>query len=106
MRRARCWVVASTVIAGAWVAQGVLHGADRTRIFVTFVSHNEESISNPPCAPVMTDRTRVATNRLAVLQTAQVIWDQRATWNFQSEWEYLLRLREWETAEERDRTGD
>jgi hypothetical protein len=35
-----------------------------------------------------------------------VIWDQRATWNFQSEWEYLLRLREWETAEERDRTGD
>jgi hypothetical protein len=54
------WVVAA-MAAGLWLMQDVLTAADRARIFVTFVSHNEESISNPPCAPVLTDPARFAT---------------------------------------------
>lgn len=104
MRRWSWIVVIAAIIGGVWLMQDVLLGADRTRIFVTFVSHNEESISNPPCAPVMTDPARFAANRAAVVSLAQVIWDKRATWNFQSEWEYLLRLSDWETDLERDRT--
>jgi hypothetical protein len=103
----RSWswvVVVATIMGGLWLRQDILVGADRSRIFVTFVSHNEESVSNPPCAPVLTDPVRFAANRAAVVSLAQVIWDKRATWNFQSEWEYLLRLRDWETAAERDRT--
>jgi hypothetical protein len=104
MRRVHWVVVLLAVLGGVWLVQDILFAADRTRIFVTFVSHNEESISNPPCAPVLTDRARFAANRAAVVSLAQVIWDKRATWNVQSEWEYLLRLSEWETPEERDRT--
>jgi hypothetical protein len=104
MRRVHWVVVLLAVLGGVWLVQDILFAADRTRIFVTFVSHNEESISNPPCAPVMTDRTRFAANRTAVVSLAQVIWDKRATWDFQSEWEYLLRLSDWETGDERDRT--
>lgn len=104
MRRMSWLVVIATILGGMWLMQDILLGADRTRIFVTFVSHNEESVSNPPCAPVMTDRVRFAANRAAVVSLAQVIWDKRATWNFQSEWEYLLRLNDWETAAERDLT--
>lgn len=105
MRRVGWWIVASAVAAGVWLMQDVLLGADRTRIFVTFVSHNEESISNPPCAPVMTDRARFAANRAAVVSAAHVIWDKRATWDVQSEYEFLLRLSDWETDEERARTA-
>ena len=104
MRRMTLFAVMAAVVGGLWLTQDVLMGADRTRIFVTFVSHNEESISNPPCAPVMTDPARFAANRAAVVSLAQVIRDKRATWNMQSEWEFLLRLREWETTAERDRT--
>ncbi|MGE0862413.1 MAG: hypothetical protein AB7P34_00820 [Vicinamibacterales bacterium] len=104
MRRWSWVVVVAAIMGGLWLMQDILIGADRTRIFVTFVSHNEESISNPPCAPVMTDPVRFAANRAAVVSLAQVIWDKRAAWNFQSEWEFLLRLNDWETAEERDRT--
>ncbi len=105
MRRLTWVLVLATILGGVWLMQDILIGADRTRIFVTFVSHNEESISNPPCAPVMTDPARFAANRAAVLSLAQVVWDKRATWDFQSEWEYLLRLNDWETAAERDTTG-
>ena len=101
MRRLNLVVAAAAIGAGVWLMQDVLVGADRTRIFVTFVSHNEESFSNPPCAPVMTDRNRFAANRAAVASLAQVIWDKRATWSFQSEYEFLLRLGDWETDEER-----
>jgi len=104
MRRVSWAIVSAAILVGLWLMQDILIGADRTRIFVTFVSHNEESISNPPCAPVMTDPVRFAANRAAVVSLAQVIWDKRATWNFQTEYEYLLRLNDWETAEERDRT--
>jgi hypothetical protein len=104
MRRLSWLVVIAAILGGMWLMQDVLLGADRTRIFVTFVSHNEESVSNPPCAPVLTDPARFAANRAAVVSLAQVIWDKRATWNFQSEWEYLLRLADWETDVERDRT--
>jgi hypothetical protein len=104
MQRAGWGIVVTALAAGIWLMQDVLLGADRTRIFVTFVSHNEESISNPPCAPVMTDRARFAANRAAVVSLAQVIWDKRATWDFQSEYEFLLRLNDWETADERGRT--
>lgn len=96
------WFVATAVLgAGLWLMPGMLLAADRTRIFVTFVSHNEESFSNPPCAPVLTDRSRFAANRAAVVSLAQVIWDKRAAWNFQSEYEFLLRLSDWESDEER-----
>ena len=105
MRRITWVTVAATVLGGLWLMQDILIGADRTRVFVTFVSHNEESISNPPCAPVMTDPVRFAANRAAVVSLAQVIWDKRATWDFQSEWEYLLRLSDWETDAERRQTG-
>lgn len=104
MRRWTWVVVAAAIVGGLWLMQDILLGADRSRIFVTFVSHNEESISNPPCAPVLTDPVRFAANRAAVVSAAQVIFDKRATWNFQSEWEYLLRLIDWETAAERERT--
>jgi hypothetical protein len=100
------WTVVGLAVAGAfWLMQDVLHGADRTRIFATFVSHNEESASNPECAPVLTDRARFAANRAASLEFARVVLEGRGTWNMQAEWEYLLRLAEWETAEERDRTA-
>ncbi len=104
MRRTTWLIVMATVLGGFWLMQDILLAAARTRIFVTFVSHNEESISNPPCAPVMTDPVRFAANRTAVLSAAQVIDDKRATWDFQSEYEYLLRLIDWETAAERQRT--
>lgn len=104
MHRMTRVIVLAAIVAGCWLMQDILLAADRTRIFVTFVSHNEESVSNPPCAPVMTDRTRFAANRAAVVSLAQVILDKRATWDVQSEWEYLLRLNDWETSEERQRT--
>lgn len=104
MRRLAGMIVIAAMVGAFWLRQDLLLAADRTRIFVTFVSHNEESISNPPCAPVMTDPVRFAANRTAVLSAAQVISDKRATWDFQSEYEYLLRLAAWETAAERQRT--
>lgn len=100
------WIAVSVALCGGlWLMQDVVFGADRTRIFVTFVSHNEESFSNLPCRPVMTDPARFAANRAAVVSLANVIWDKRATWDVQTEWEFLLRLREWETHAERDSTG-
>ena len=48
MRRMTLFAVMATVVGGLWLTQDVLMGADRTRIFVTFVSHNEESISAHP----------------------------------------------------------
>ena len=104
MRRMTRVIVLAAIVAGCWLMQDILLAADRTRIVVTFVSHPEESVSNPPCAPVMTDRTRFAASRAAVVSLAQVILDKRATWDVQSEWEYLLRLNDWETSEERQRT--
>ena len=58
MRRWNWIVVVAAIAGGLWLMQDILIGADRTRIFVTFVSHNEESISNEPCAPVLTDPAR------------------------------------------------
>lgn len=104
MRRISWVIVTAAILGGLWLMQDILIGADRTRIFVTFVSHNEESISNEPCAPVMTDPARFASNRAAVLALANVIWDKRATWDFQTEYEFLLRMNDWETAAERDAT--
>lgn len=104
MRRISWVIVTAAILGGLWLMQDILIGADRTRIFVTFVSHNEESISNEPCAPVMTDPARFASNRAAVLALANVIWDKHATWDFQTEYEFLLRMNDWETAAERDAT--
>jgi len=47
MRRLSWVVVIAAILGGMWLMQDILLGADRTRIFVTFVSHNEESVSNP-----------------------------------------------------------
>lgn len=103
----RNWTTVALVaglIAGAWSEAG-LRAADRTRIFVTFVSHNEESASNPPCAPVLTSRDRFLANRAAVVQLAEALHARNAAWDFQTEYEYLLRLAEWEDADARRSTG-
>jgi hypothetical protein len=86
-------------------AGGDVQAAAPTRIYVTFVSHNEESSSNPPCAPVMTSQARYLSNRAAVVSLAHQIAERGATWDFQSEWEYLLRVSQWDDATARATTS-
>lgn len=93
------------LVAAIVPSDGVVHGADRTRIFATFVTHNEESVSNPPCQPVLTGRARFLANRDATIEFARVILAGKGAWNFQTEWEYLLRLADWEDEAALERTS-
>lgn len=102
MKRFLIPTLLASLVFGA--SSGVLT-ATPARIYVSFVSHNEESISNPPCAPVLTDRVRYLTNRAAVVSLASTIVDRGATWDFQSEWEYLTKVASWDDADARATTG-
>ena len=96
MRKVVWSLACAAAVAGIALHFTVLHAAAPARIFVTFVSHNEESTSNPPCAPVLTDRARYLANRAAVVSLASDIVDRGATWDFQSEWEYLTKVAAWD----------
>ena len=79
-------------------ASGSAQPLPRTRVYAAFVSHNEEAVSNPPCAPVVTQRARYLTNRAAVVELSRVIVEREAAWDFQSEWQYLLSVQAWDDA--------
>lgn len=105
MRLLAWLVVGLALLRGLVFVEEKLIAADRTRIFVTFVSHNEESATNPPCAPVLTNRDRFLANREAVVKLAEAVHVRNAAWDFQTEYEYLLRLAEWEDATARQSTS-
>lgn len=69
--------------------------APLTRVFATFVSHNEEA-TNATCAPVITNRDRYLTNRTAVVELARRIVEKGAAWDLQSEWQYLQAVQQWD----------
>ncbi|MBL8144189.1 MAG: hypothetical protein JNM38_23950 [Acidobacteria bacterium] len=110
--RHRTWHLARAAVAAALCA-GVLtaiqppagaQSAAPSRVFVTFVSHNDESFSNEPCRWVGSDRARYITNRAAIVEAAQRILEAGATWDVQSDWEYLTRVQQWDDEQARGAT--
>lgn len=84
--------------AGGSGSDAAAQAAPPARVYATFVSHNEEAISNPPCAPVVTRRERYLANRVAVLDTARLVLERGGAWDFQSEWQYLQAVAAWDDA--------
>jgi hypothetical protein len=98
-------LIAVAVSGVVLATSAVTPASGRTRIAATFVTHNEESISNPPCEPVLTDRARFLDNRAATIAFAEMVSSRGAALNVQSEWEYQLRVADWEDAAVRATTG-
>ena len=93
---------------GEETAEGDAVDSDRetppTRIYAAIVTHNEEQ-PHAVCTPVMTDQATYLANRAATLAFAQMIVDENAAWDFQSDWEYLTVVRNWDTADVMLSTG-
>lgn len=103
----RSFAVVACGIAAAWLAwsPASVSAVGRTRIVATFVTHNEESFSNPACRPVLTDRARYLENRAALVDFATLIASRGAALNVQSEWEYQLRVADWDDGAARATTA-
>lgn len=101
----RALALVATLVGVTVVASLAQTASVRTRIYAAFVTHNEESISNPKCQPVLTDQARYLANREATLAMARLIVERGAAWNMQSEWEYQLRVADWDSASARATTS-
>ena len=73
-----------------------LQAAARTRVYLTFASHNDYSLSNLPCRPVIQSRDRYLANRAALVSIAELIASRGGTYDFQTDWEYMTRVSEWD----------
>lgn len=90
------------VVAGGASRCGV-EAAPRTRLYLTFVSHNEDS-ANELCAPVNATQVRYLANRAALLRVAQTIYQGGGAYDMQADWEWISRTGQWETDEIRRTT--
>ena len=100
----------ASVPAAALVVCGLMSASPQTasapaRLYLTFVSHNEDS-NNALCAPVNATQARYLANRSALLTVAQTIYAGRGAYDFQSDWEWILRTSQWETEQVRRTTTD
>ncbi|MGE3274793.1 MAG: hypothetical protein AB7O67_06755 [Vicinamibacterales bacterium] len=92
------WAAAlAVVVAGLLAGATETAAAARTRIYLAFVSHNEYSGSNEPCRWLASDQARFAANRAAVLQVASLIAARQGAYDLQTDWEFALRVAQWET---------
>ena len=90
-------VLAATIAAAALVAAPASAAAP-ARLYLTFVSHNEDS-NNALCAPVNATQARYLANRAALLLVAQTIYAGGGAYDMQSDWEWITRTAQWETDE-------
>ncbi len=98
-RRLITWAMLGAVaLPGVAGSRATAQQGPRARVYATLVSHNEEAISNPPCAPVVTNRERYLANRAAVVDTARLVLERGGAWDFQSEWQYLQAVASWDDA--------
>src|SRR5262245_4623297 len=105
MARRIALILIASVAVCARNPHTIAEGASRTRVYATFVSHNEESFSNPPCAAMLASRDRYVANRAAVVSLARLVAGRGATWDVQSEWEYLTKVAAWDDEAARDATN-
>lgn len=82
--RLRVLLIGFVVLVTLANPEAVSAQVGRTRVYATFVSHNDESTSNVPCAWVSNDRDRYVANRAAIVELAQTIVARAAAWDFQS----------------------
>ncbi|MGE0040972.1 MAG: hypothetical protein AB7H88_04775 [Vicinamibacterales bacterium] len=92
MRRLGWAAAVAAVIAGIVAAQATPETAARTRVYLTFVSHNETSSTNEPCRWLSADPGRFAANRAATVALAQLIASRGGAYDLQTDWEYMLRV--------------
>jgi hypothetical protein len=75
----------------------------RTRIYATFVSHNERS-PHAECDPVVTDQAGYLANRALTRKFAEMIVTHQAAWDMQSDYQYLEAVQAWDTDTEKAST--
>ena len=83
------------LLFGAWLSPAA-KAAPRSRLYLTFVSHNEDS-SNALCAPVNATEARYLANRAALLRVAQTIYTGGGAYDMQADWEWISKTDQWET---------
>lgn len=103
MNRLIALTMGLAVAAAAFVPRQPATAMARTRLFLTFVSHNEDS-SNALCAPVNSIQARYLANRAALLQVAQTIYNGGGAYDMMSDWEWITKTIQWETEDLRRAT--
>jgi hypothetical protein len=93
-------ILGIALVAGLTIHQQPAKAAARTRLYLAFVSHNEDS-NNVLCQPVNTNQIRYIANRAALLQVAQTIYAGGGAYDMMSDWEWLFRTSQWETDDDR-----
>ncbi len=68
----------------------------KTRIFATFVSHNEENIQ-VVCTNDFSKQAGYLENRRLTHTLARAIVEKNAAWNLQTDWLYLDSVKKWDT---------
>ena len=87
-------IVALALVATAPVGEA----ANRARVYLTFGSHNDYSGSNLPCRAMLQTRERYLANRSALVSIARTIAARGATYDFQTDWEYMNAVARWDDA--------
>jgi hypothetical protein len=93
------------VLAAALSGASHPAAAARTRVYLTFGSHNDYSGSNLPCRPVVQNQQRYAANRAALVAIARTIATRGGTYDFQTDWEYMSRVSQWDDEALKATTG-
>lgn len=94
-------IVALVLVASAPVGEA----ANRARVYLTFGSHNDYSGSNLPCRAMLQTRERYLANRAALVSIAHTIAAGGATYDFQTDWEYMNAVAQWDDASITQSTG-
>jgi len=95
----------AAIVAGIFAVAATPHGAARTRVYLTFVSHNEYSAGNEPCRWLSETPARFGANRAALVQLAQLVASRGGAYDMQTDWEYALRVYQSEDEATRATTG-
>lgn len=103
MRRLTLPILGVALLVAGFISQSSVNAAAPSRLYLTFVSHNEDS-SNVLCAPVNASQSRYLANRAALLRVAQTIYQGGGAYDMQSDWEWISRTSQWETDEVRRAT--
>lgn len=103
MKRLTFAAVVLALLVGGSVSQPAIQAVPRTRLYLAFASHNEDS-NNELCAPVNASQVRYLANRAALLRVAQTIYEGGGAYDMQTDWEWISRTSQWETDEIRRAT--
>jgi hypothetical protein len=97
--------ICAAIVTATVLGWDTLEAQSRTRLYLTFASHNDYSASNLPCRPLVQSRERYLANRAALVTLATLIASRGGTYDFQTDWEYMTLVQQWDTAEVTASTG-